>query len=312
MIHAFAQLTDAPESSYWGYMTSGGTEGNLYGVFTARELLPNGIFYCSEVTFSLQRLLSSLGVRSQIVRAHSDGCMDIDALRQALAQGRSEPAIILANIGTTLHGAVDDVPGIHQVLSELSIEDYYIHADAALSGMILPFVDNPPLWNFSAGIDSLSISLHTMVGAPLPCGVVLTDEGRLCRFTTMRNHQSRLASTILASRNAVTPLFIWYAFQTVGLSGFRARVERCIETADYAIDRLAQIGCAAWRHPYSVTVVFDKPSDALTRHWQLFSDDKFAHIIAMPHIKRSQIDRFVDDMRAESSAPAALALEHNA
>ena len=39
--------------------------------------------------------------------------------------------------------------------------------------MILPFVDDPPPWNFAAGIDSIAISGHKMIGSPLPCGVAL-------------------------------------------------------------------------------------------------------------------------------------------
>jgi len=39
--------------------------------------------------------------------------------------------------------------------------------------MILPFVPHPQPWDFRAGIDSISISGHKMIGAPLPCGVVL-------------------------------------------------------------------------------------------------------------------------------------------
>ena len=38
VVQWFAQLTHAPEGECWGYVTSGGTEGNLYGIFLGREL----------------------------------------------------------------------------------------------------------------------------------------------------------------------------------------------------------------------------------------------------------------------------------
>ena len=38
----FARFTRAPENEWWGYVTNGGTEGNMYGLYVARELYPRG------------------------------------------------------------------------------------------------------------------------------------------------------------------------------------------------------------------------------------------------------------------------------
>ena len=46
----FADLLHAPSDAYWGYVTNGGSEGNLYGLYLARELLPDGMVYYSEDT----------------------------------------------------------------------------------------------------------------------------------------------------------------------------------------------------------------------------------------------------------------------
>src|SRR5947208_202730 len=79
----------------------------------------------------------------------------------------------LNNVGNTMKGAVDDLDGVRSVLHDLAIHRHYLHADAALSGMILPFVDAPPPWDFRAGVDSIAISGHKMIGSPVPCGVAL-------------------------------------------------------------------------------------------------------------------------------------------
>src|SRR5690606_9340584 len=34
----FAKLFRAPKHDWWGYVTNGGSEGNLYGLYLAREL----------------------------------------------------------------------------------------------------------------------------------------------------------------------------------------------------------------------------------------------------------------------------------
>ncbi len=301
VLEAFADLTDAKPDSTWGYITSGGTEGNLYAIFLAQQLYPNAVFYCSKETFAIPKLLRCLRLENVIVDSHDDGRIDIDDLRSAMSVRRDLPAIVLANIGTTLKGAVDDLPAIYSLLDELEIKDRYVHADAALSGMILPFVDDAPPWNFSAGVDSVSISLHKKLGSPIPCGVVLANKLRVDKIAE-GNDGNRLDTTILASRNAITPLFVWHAFRTVGLDGFRQRVEHCFEIADHAIERLQQLGVPAWRHAYSNTVVFPRPCDAITKKWQLFAQDDTAHLITMPHVSSERIDQFISELAVDLTA----------
>ncbi|KAI3454000.1 hypothetical protein Pfo_010663 [Paulownia fortunei] len=43
----FGQLWEIEKDEYWGYVTNGGTEGNLQGLLLGRESLPDGILYTS-------------------------------------------------------------------------------------------------------------------------------------------------------------------------------------------------------------------------------------------------------------------------
>jgi histidine decarboxylase len=38
VLEEFCRLTRAAADSFWGYVTNGGTEGNMYGIFLGREL----------------------------------------------------------------------------------------------------------------------------------------------------------------------------------------------------------------------------------------------------------------------------------
>ena len=61
----FAELSLAPENGWWGYVTNGGTEGNLYGMYLARESLPGGIVYFSQDShYSVAKNLHFLGMRN--------------------------------------------------------------------------------------------------------------------------------------------------------------------------------------------------------------------------------------------------------
>ena len=45
VIAFFQKHLRAPAGETWGYTTAGGTEGNLYGLYLARELYPDGVVY---------------------------------------------------------------------------------------------------------------------------------------------------------------------------------------------------------------------------------------------------------------------------
>ena len=186
-----------------------------------------------------------------------------------------------------MKGAVDDVSKVREILDDLAVTNFYIHADAALSGMILPFVDEPQPYGFDAGFDSVAISGHKMIGAPLPCGVALTRAEYVSRIARSIEYVGVLDTTLSGSRNAITPLMIWYAFRQHGLDGFREIVAECLAVAEYAVERFNDSGTPAWRNGNSVTVVFPKPSDDVVRKWQIAPYEDIAHLIAMPHVTRA-------------------------
>lgn len=298
VIEIFQKLTAAPLNDTWGYVTNGGTEGNHYGLFLARELFPDGIvYYSQDAHYSIDKVLRCLQLNSIMIRSHPDGTMDLQDLHETLRIHRDIPPIVCATIGTTMKGAVDDIAGIQNIFKDLALQRHYLHADAALGGMVMPFIENPPPWNFQAGIDSISISGHKMIGSPLPCGVVLAKQKNVDRIAQSVEYIETLDTTLSGSRNAVTPLFIWYAFQVIGLAGFQKIVPACLQVADYAVQQLNHLDCHAWRHPYSNTVVFDRPATSVTQRWQLACQGNISHIITMPHVTTTHIDSLLADMR---------------
>ena len=294
MVHTFAKLMRAPQGAYWGYINNGGTEGNFYGLYLARELMRTGTVYFSEDThYSVPKILRVLGMRNIMIKCTGSGEMDYDDLRESIRIHRDVPPIIIANIGTTMTGAVDDIVAIRDIFKEFSISRSYIHCDAALSGLILPFVDDPQPFGFDHGIDSIAISGHKLIGGPIPCGVVLTKREHVDQIARGVEYVGVLDTTITGSRNAFTPLLLWYAFKRYGEEGFRKIVKDALALADYTITQLKHCNVEAWRNKNSITVVFPKPSVAITRKWQLASKGDIAHIVTLPHLTTKIIDKIV-------------------
>jgi histidine decarboxylase len=295
----FARFTRAPENGWWGYVTSGGTEGNMYGLYVARELFPEGICYFSEDThYSVAKVLRLQHTRSIMLKAQGHGELDYDDLRETIRIHRDVPPIIFANIGTTMKGACDNLAVIRAVLDEFAITSAYIHADAALSGMILPFVAEPQPWDFADGADSISISGHKLLGSPLPCGVVLARQTHVERIARSIEYIGALDTTIAGSRSAIAPLFLWYRLRTLGEEGCRALVRRSLELADYAIAALGRHGIEAWRHQNSITVVFPRLPAVLMKKWIIAPRKGISHLITLPHVTEEIIDEFAADFAA--------------
>ncbi|MDC0253709.1 histidine decarboxylase [Bacteriovoracales bacterium] len=297
VIEIFQDLTKADKSETWGYCTNGGTEGNMYGLFLAREIHPNAIVYYSDEThYSVNKIIKCLNIKSTRVKALPKGEMDLNHLNQLLYDNQNKPAIIVCNVGTTMKGAIDDLKGIRNALKKNNIKRSYIHADAALSGMILPFVKDPQSWSFADGIDSISISGHKMIGSPIPCGIVLAKSENIDHISQEVEYVGSKDTTIPGSRNAISPVFLWYQLKKLGFIGFQRMIKKCFDVADFSIKMFKAYGIEAWRHNNSVTVVFKRPSDYLIKKWQLAVNGETAHIITMPHVTKRKIVSFVKEI----------------
>ena len=299
VIAKFADLMRLPPEETWGYVTSGGTEGNMYGLYMAREMFPSGVVYFSQDThYSVFKNLRVLNYRNIMIKSQPNGELDYDDLRETIRINRDVPVVVFANIGTTMKGAVDNLDKIRGILEELAIPRSYIHADAALSGMILPFVDDPQPFGFDAGIDSVSISGHKAIGSPIPSGIVLTRSEYVARVARSIEYVGAMDTTLSGSRNAITPLMLWYAFERYGMEGFRGLVTDMLEVARYAVDRFNEFGIPAWRNKNSITVVIPRPADEIIRKWQMAPFEDIAHIITVANVTREQIDAAIADCLA--------------
>lgn len=295
----FAELVRAKPGESWGYVTNGGSEGNLYGLYLARELYPRGIVYFSEEThYSVAKNVHLLNMRHIMIRAQANGEIDYDDLRETLKIHRDAPAIVFANIGTTMTEGKDDILRIRGMLEDLAIQQFYIHSDAALCGPIAPFLDPRPPFDFADGADSIAISGHKFIGSPIPCGIVLARRRHVDRIARSIAYIGCLDTTITGSRNGLTPIVLWAALQRFGENGLGERVERSLELAAYAEEQLNANGVPAWRNPNAITVVFPAAPEAVKQRWQLATARGQSHIITVPGTTRDLVDRFIDDLAA--------------
>ncbi len=294
----WAKLLRAPKNNWWGYVTNGGTEGNLYGLWLARECYPKGIVYYSEDThYSIDKNLHFLKMQQCRIPSQKNGEIDYKKLQKTLAKNRKKPAIIFANIGTTMTEAKDDIGKIQEILKDLIISDYYIHCDSAMSGAISPFLKPKPNFDFADGADSIVISGHKFIGSPIPCGIAIVLKKHKNRIAESIPYIGTVDTTISGSRSGLTSLILWYAMKTQSKKGMAARVQKSLDLAGYAKTKLVEMGVQAWRNENAITVVFPAAKKELKEKWQLATANKISHIIVMPHLTKKDIDNFLADYK---------------
>ena len=296
VIDFFASLFRANPTDYWGYVTNGGSESNLYGLYLARELYPKAMVYYSETThYSVKKNIHLLNIPSIVIRSQANGEMDYEDLANTLQLNRHKPAIVLTTLGTTMKEGMDDVSKVKAILKNLAIRDHYIHCDAALAGSYGAFISPRVPYDFEDGADSISISGHKFIGSPIPCGVVVTRKSNRDRIAHGISYTGSLDTTITGSRNGHSPLFLWYAIQQLGASGFRKRYLHGLEMANYLLEALVSRGVNAWKNPGALTVVLPRVSNTLKNKYQLATEDDITHVICMPNVNRAQLDAFLVD-----------------
>ena len=187
----------------WGYVTSGGSESNLWGILQGFARFPEGTLYFSEgAHYSVGK--GAKGRSYQIIQQTSadDDSIDSAALIKAVKgnwEKSKKPAILLLTSGTTKYGAVDDVALIKKHLVEMEVP-HYLHVDAAYYGGIpknqidAPIIGGIEEW----GYDSISISMHKYVGYPAAKGVLISTKKPAGNFIDYIGQED---NTVLGSRD---------------------------------------------------------------------------------------------------------------
>lgn len=307
----------------WGAVTSCGTEGNLLGILYGREA-------CEGRSGAPATLVSSVESHYSVAKAgrmfrmpyerigstDADGEIDYAAFEEASRRivGEGGSVVAVVNVGSTVIGAHDRIGKMTEALDAARVpaEKRYVHADAALSGLILPLIDEAREWHFGfdVGADSIAVSGHKQLGTPIPCGVVAAKKEHMLRWAAgtpaEADYVNTQDSTIAGSRSGFAALALWYTVQLHGVEGMEKDARYCIDRAEYLRSNLeAQLGAAAGAtrfNPYSTTVVFTRPSPEMECKYQLATTGDIAHIVVTPSVTTEILDEFVREYVAEFQA----------
>jgi histidine decarboxylase len=220
---------------------------------------------------------------------------------------------VVVNVGTTVTGAIDDIPGIRKILEEIRPKPLYtIHLDGALSGFVLPIIkpfgDIPDYFS-SLGVRTLSFSAHKYPGLSQPCGIILAEQAFFEKAFEKTERSIEYVGnivdiTISGSRSGLNVLMFYNAICTLGLDGdckkIREMVARDMKTARELTTRLVQIygpEKVSFLHHFNVS--FPRPSMAIAKKYQLMLTGEIATICVLSNISAKLIDELIVDLEHE-------------
>jgi len=295
VIRWFLNIFGSNIDESWGYTTTGGTEGILFGMWKARDAFPNAIAYMSEYAhYGIHKSADILGIPYKLIKSTESGEMDYEDLTNKL--DNKKPAIIVATLGSIMTSSKDNIEKILSILSSANIPRY-IHADAAFDGMILPFIDTPLFYRLDQGIDSISISGHKLIGSPIPCGIVLIKQ----KHIENNSHISYIYNfdcTISGSRSSLAPLVMWSAIKKHGAIGFKNFVHECLSKSKKYCQLFNDYNIPAWQLSNAMTIVLEKQPDIFLKKWRAPSNEKFTTLMALPKLTDNMVQEIIADIHS--------------
>ncbi len=298
LLGQLAAVLGADGGGWRGYIASGASEGTEWALHTARRALPGAVVYTSTSThFATVNVCDRLQLPLTTVPADGRGELRYPALQSAVDATR--PAVVVAHAGTGMTEAVDDLDHIHAALDRAGVgrDSRWVHVDGALAAVPLALLDEPnrPACDFRAAATSIVTSGHKFFGVPVPCAAVLVDQAAIPEQPRVLRYTGSVDSTVSCSRSGLAVLWWWHIVNQVGWSGLARWAADARSLARYTEHTLRDAGWPAWRaHRHAFTVVLPTPDVAVLDRWPLAHDPTtgLAHVVCMPGLSQSTIDRF--------------------
>lgn len=220
---------DTNKNPYDGYISSGGTEGNIEGLWILRNMIDfeyksSAYYLTTPLThYSARKAFDLLGIRNfHQIRLQDDFSIDISALgdkiRSLFSMGHKY-FVIVCTLGYTVTGSIDQVEQVdglgEKLEKELGIK-LFIHVDASHGGFIYPFLtDNKIGFNLKR-VMTISLDAHKTGLVPYSCGVFI------CRKTFTTLHRDRCGLHKKSLRRYPYWLTKWcYSSLSLGCFGFK-------------------------------------------------------------------------------------------
>ena len=291
-----------------GFIVSGGTEANLLALLAARNMAGVSnpeVVLPQSAHFSFNKICSLLRIKTVHASLDSAFRVDPDAVKRCI---NGNTIAVVGTAGTAELGAVDPIDELSEVALAHGV---YLHVDAALGGLMVPFLDSAPAFDFRLqGVNSITVDPHKMGLATVPAGGILfRDSACLEHIKTETPYLTADAQyTFVGTRSGASVAATWAVFECLGREGFAKTVNRCLKLTKTLSAGLKALGFNLVTEPALNIVAFHSSNSKLLanelrqRGWFVSYVPRLdcVRIVVMPHLRKRHITSFLKELREMS------------
>ncbi|CAM4290762.1 pyridoxal phosphate-dependent decarboxylase family protein [Gillisia hiemivivida] len=269
-------LTGLPKDAF-GVFTSGGTAANLSALVAAREgwrsrdekhKAVKGLLLTSDGAHSsIQAMAKVMDADLEMVLCNGENLTGAE-LSKTIAnlskEDRERLFAVVATGGTTNAGIIDQLDTIADVCEK---ENVWFHVDCAYGGGALAAPSVRHLFNGIEKADSITIDPHKWLFSPYDCGAVIYRDMELAKnahsqkgsyleiFKDDGAHGFNPADYQIQLTRRLRGMPLWFSLAMHGTEKYRDSIERGIELAKIAANKIKERDYLELVRPASLSVV---------------------------------------------------------
>lgn len=299
-----------------GYISSGGTEGNITGLWIARNKFVSEnkktCVIASELTHVSVKKASNL-LNIPLFNAEIDNNFRIDEkkllslINKLYLEYGYTGFVLFLTAGYYSTGTSDAIDKINKELNKIknSFEklSFHIHVDAAFGGFVYPFSNPSFKFDFrNSLVETMTLDPHKMGLMPYSCGVFLCRKGLTKHIQSDNAHASVIDQTLIGSRSGSIAAGLWALIASKGRKEYSKIVKECLMNKKYFIKKLKDLDKNAeffgdeFLNNFAVSFSDNMQfSSEVKEKYRLVENNGLYHFYLMPHITKTVIDKFIKD-----------------
>ncbi len=304
----------AEPEKFDGYIAPGGTEANIQALWIYRNYFINtfgaqpheiAILASEDTHYSIPKGANLLLIDWLKVPVDFENRSIIpktlDQLLLRAKENGKKYFIVVANMGTTMFGSVDD-PEVYTSLLEKHQLDYKLHIDAAYGGFVYPFSNVSSELNFrNPNISSITIDAHKMLQAPYGTGVFISRKGLIENVLTKEaEYVEGLDLTLCGSRSGANAVAVWLILTTYGAHGWFEKVCILQMRTNWLCQQLDALEIPYFREPTMniVTVRASHIPEPIANRFNMVpqkhdASNQWYKIVVMDHVEIEQLTALI-------------------
>lgn len=322
-------MLKAKEASCDGYVAAGGTEANLQAVWIYRNRFLHyyncthneiAIVCSADTHYSVAKAADLLNINQLVIQVEEETrkiCSEsLESIIDLAIQKGKKYFIVIANMGTTMFGSVDD-PKVYAAVFQAANLPFYIHVDGAFGGFIYPVSnpENPCLLN-NPHVSSVTLDAHKMLQAPYGTGIFIVRKGLIHHVLTREaQYVNGMDLTISGSRSGANAVAVWLLLFAYGPFGWLEKINKLLYRTNWLCHQLTEAGVQFFHQPHMniVTIKASCIREQQVKKYGLVPDThegeaQWYKVVVMDHVDLNVLDEFVKELNQNLSVQPCLCM----